>query len=162
MQSDRNLSKGPFKGKGGIEAVLAAAPRRIGELTGNLKRIHAGMGDLLQEINSVRRVLGGGVFRARIHLVGGRFAVRMEWHDTSSSFQLASERGLKLLRAVHPRDREALIGFERRREYLNHQYRIAFAERKSLRQLHKSDQALSRLAAGLGHSNPTTHTGKPS
>lgn len=143
-----NLSKGPFKGKG-EDLDREARAIRIGKLSQELYRVRMGMGTLMQEINGARGIRREGYFRARLHRVGGRFAVRMEWNDGRSSFQLVSERGLRLLRALDPVSQEALIGFERRREWLNHQYRVLFAERRSLRQLHKFDEGIGKLIAGL-------------
>ena len=151
MDLDRNLSKGPFKGKG-RNSARDKRILRIGKLSQELHRVRERMGDLMEEINRARAARGGGYFRARVQRVGGRFAVRMEWRvgpNKDSTFQLASAVGRELLHAMDPGARKTLIDLELRRGLLNHKYRVLFAERRSLRQLDAAEEEIGKLIAEL-------------
>lgn len=128
-----------------------ARVRRLGELDRALGGYRGQMAELVRVIN---RIFGQGVFRARVHSQAGVLAVRLWWRNLDgaadrgrvhdSSFELMGRAGLKLLNLLSESQCRTLLQLERERVWLNHHYRVAFMERKSLRKLHSVECLIDR------------------
>lgn len=135
---------------------------RLQELDGDLQALRADMKQVVQELNAVlgRDAVRGQAYphgsgaaacRARLHLVGGLLAVRYEVGSrdegnlTTRSQLVEGNGGGRWAVAVEELKKPQLLILDRRRRILNHEYRTRFAERRSLRRLHREEQALRSI-----------------
>lgn len=135
------------------ETTRTARVRKIDQdlsLTGRRMRDLAGV---------VNLAWGDGMFRARTHVVAGVLSLRFYWRDgvedtypaasSRSSFELESEAGIQLLESLEPKSCVRLISLARKAGLLNHQYRVLFHERRSLRRFGKADTKLLEIQQKL-------------
>jgi len=124
--------------------------------------------EMLELSRTINTVFVSKSIRARIQSAAGCLAVRLVWRNSAArqlafmakpnaSFDLMSEEGKKYLSQFDKPTRKALLEIERQRINLNHQYRRRFNERKSLRILHKAEQALVVYSRQIqaGHESPS-------
>ncbi len=125
---------------------------RLRKIDHDLARTGKRMRELAKAINLT---WGTGVFRVRTHIVAGVLSLRFYWRDdvenifpgekSRSSFELTSKVGLQLLESQDDESRARLISLARKAGLLNHQYRVLFCERRSLRKFGKADRQLLEI-----------------
>ena len=135
--------------------------KRLKELDNALAGVREKMQLLVGEINQqLGRPAGAGrpvgtaglrraSCRARMHVYGGvmtiRYDVTQDGKPTTRSGLVNSGpdgAGLSWIVEIGEERQTALLALDQARRILNHQYRLLFAERRSLRQLHQEEKAI--------------------